>query len=93
MIGQDYEDEGEIETSPPCNRYETIDKENKLLQLLSEDDYIIVPSDKISGILEDEQKVVCYVKERGVPAVLHYKATGNIRIGGKVLSSVRLKES
>ncbi len=92
MIGQDYEDEGEIETSPPCNRYETMDKENKLLQLLSEDDYIIVPSDKISGILEDEQKVICYVKERGVPAVLHYKATGNIRIGGKVLSSVRLKK-
>ena len=91
-IGQDYEDEGEIETTPPCNRHETKDKENKLLDNLSEEDMIVVPSDQISGLLSDEQNLICYVQERGVPAVLHYKATGNIRIGGKVLSSIRKRQ-
>lgn len=91
-IGQDYEDEGEIETIPPCNRHETKDKENKLLDNLLEEDMIVVPSDQISGLLSDEENLICYVQERGVPAVLHYKATGNIRIGGKVLSSIRKRQ-
>lgn len=91
-IGQDYEDEGEIETIPPCNRHETKDKENKLLDDLSEEDMIVVPSDQISGLLSDEQNLICYVQERGVPAVLHYKATGNIRVGGRVLSSTRKRQ-
>lgn len=92
QIGQDYEDEGEIETTPPCNRYEERDRENALLELLSEEEMIPVPSDQISGLLSDEQNLICYVQERGVPAVLHYKATGNIRIGGKVLSSTRKRQ-
>ena len=91
-MGQDYEEEGEIETTPPCNRYETSDKENKLLDNLLEEEMIIVPSDQISGLLSDEENLICYVQERGVPAVLHYKAVGNIRIGGKVLSSIRKKQ-
>jgi len=91
-IGQDYEGEGEIETVPPCNRFEERDRENKLLELLSEEEMIQVPSDKISGLLSDEENLICYVQERGVPAVLHYKGTGNIRIGGKVLSSTRKRQ-
>ena len=91
-IGQDYEDAGEIETIPPCNRYEKRDRENKLLELLSEEDMIQVPSDQISGLLADEQNLICYVQERGVPAVLQYNATGNIRIDGKVLSSTRKRQ-
>ena len=92
QVGQDYENENEIETIPPCNRVESQDKENKLLEYLSEEDMILVPSDKISGTLSDEENLICYVQERGVPAVLHYKATGNIRIGGRVLSSTRKRQ-
>ena len=92
QIGQDYEDAGEIETMPPCNRLEKRDREHKLLELLSEDHMIQVPSDKISAMVQDEENLVCYVQERGVPAVLHFKATGNIRAGGKVISSTRQRK-
>jgi len=91
-VGQDYEDENEIESTPPCNRLEKRDREHKLLELLSEEEMIQVPSDKISAMLQDEENLVCYVQERGVPAVLHFKATGNIRAGGKVLSSIRQRK-
>ena len=92
QIGQDYENEDEIESTPPCNRLEKRDREHKLLELLSEEDMIQVPSDQISAMVQDEENLVCYVQERGVPAVLHYKATGNIRAGGKVLASIRQRK-
>ena len=90
QVGQDYE----VEAAPPCLRVEEKDLEHKLLDNLIENtDIINVPSQDIGSALEDEEDVVCYVKERGVSAVLHYDSIATIRVGGKALSTKSINKS
>tara|TARA_B100001250_G_scaffold191605_1_gene164696 strand:+ start:5635 stop:9237 length:3603 start_codon:yes stop_codon:yes gene_type:complete len=90
QMGQDYE----LEAPPPCKRYESKDPEHSLLSHLVENSELIkVPAENIEAMLEDEEEVVCYIKERGVSAVLHYNAKGSIRVGGKTLSTKTIKKS
>jgi hypothetical protein len=90
QVGQDYE----VEAAPPCLRTEERDPEHKLLNNLLENNEVInVPSSDIGSMLEDEEDVVCYVKERGVSAVLHYDSIATIRVGGKALSTKSIKKS
>ena len=91
LIGQDYDQAGDIEAAPPCIRLENKDPDHSLLSHLVENEgAITVVSENIEAMLEDEEKVVCFIKERGVSAVLHYNSSGKIRVGGKTLSSKTL---
>ena len=88
QIGQDYDEAGDIGAAPPCDRVETKDPEHSLLSHLIENTgAITVVSENIEAMLEDEEQVITFVKERGVSAVLHYNSSGNIRVAGKTLSS------
>ena len=90
QMGQDYE----VEASPPCTRHEVKDQDHALLSHLVENSEIIkVPAEDIEAVLEDEEDVICYIKERGVSAVLHYNSMGSIRVGGKTLSTKSIKKS
>ena len=90
QMGQDYE----VEAPPPCIRHEVKDPEHPLLShLIEKSDIIKVPAEDIEAVLEDEENAICYIKERGVSAVLHYNSTGSIRVGGKALSTKTIKKS
>ena len=90
QMGQDYE----VEAAPPCIRHEVRDQDHTLLSHLVENSEIIkVPAEDIEAVLEDEEDVICYIKERGVSAVLHYNSMGSIRVAGKTLSTKTVKKS
>ena len=84
QMGQDYE----VEAPPPCIRHEVKDRKHSLLShLIEKSDIIKVPAEDIEAVLEDEENAICYIKERGVSAVLITNSTGSIRVGGKALST------
>ncbi len=92
QVGQDYEMGGDIEAAPPCYRHESREKDHPLLShLVESEDMHIVPSEDIEAMLGDEEKVTAFIKERGVPAVLHYNKAGGIKVGGKTLSMTSTK--
>ena len=89
QIGQDYEEVDDIQAAPPCIRHDTKDPSHNLLDSLLENNEVIsIPAGNIESHLQDEERALCYVKERGISAVMHYDSKGGIRVGGKTLTSV-----
>ena len=71
QIGQDYESEGEIESTPTCSRLDKQHKDAKALKAIYKpEDLIQVEYRNITAMLEDEKKVYAHPIARGVLAVL-----------------------
>ncbi|MEL0015910.1 MAG: hypothetical protein VW715_11895 [Rhodospirillales bacterium] len=90
QIGQDYESEGEIESTPTCSRLDKQHKDAKALKAIyKSEDLIQVEYRNITAMLEDEKKVYAHPIARGVLAVLVYDPKGTSAPPGMVTQRSR----
>ena len=77
QIGQDYESEGELESTPTCQRLEKRHTDAIALRAIYKaEDYIQIEYRNMAAMLEDEKKVVAHPIARGVLAALVYDPRG-----------------
>lgn len=90
QVGQDYESEDDIESTPSCSRLDVLVPDAVALKALyKEKDLIKVEYKNIGGILEDEEKVYAHPVARGVLAVLVYDPRGTSTPKGMKSTRVR----
>jgi hypothetical protein len=77
QIGQDYESEGELESTPTCQRLEERHTDTVALRAIYKpEDYIQIEYRNMGAMLEDEKKVYAHPIARGVLAALVYDPRG-----------------
>jgi len=77
QIGQDYESEGELESTPTCQRLEKRHTDAVALRAIYKpEDYIQIEYRNMGAMLEDEKKVYAHPIARGVLAALVYDPRG-----------------
>jgi hypothetical protein len=77
QIGQDYESEGELESTPTCQRLEKRHTDAVALAAIYQPkDYIQIEYRNMGAMLEDEKKVYAHPIARGVLAALVYDPRG-----------------
>ena len=77
QIGQDYESEDELESTPTCQRLEKRHTDAIALRAIYKpEDYIQIEYRNMAAMLEDEKKVVAHPIARGVLAALVYDPRG-----------------
>ena len=89
QIGQDYESEDDLETTPSCSRLDKRHPEASVLKALYKNqDLIQVEYRNIGATLEDEEKVYAHPIARGVLGVLVYDPRGSSLLPGMTTQRV-----
>lgn len=89
QIGQDYESEDDLETTPSCSRLDKRHPEASVLKALYKNqDLIQVEYRNMGAMLEDEEKVYAHPIARGVLGVLVYDPRGSSLLPGMTTQRV-----
>jgi len=91
-IGQDYESEDDLESTPPCERLEGQYVENELVSHIdSNTNSIVVELENVAKKVADEKEAYIYAKARGVDAVLKFDDKGGLKFGSTALSAEKTR--
>jgi len=91
-IGQDYESEDDLESTPPCERLEGQYPDSELLSHIDDTtNSIVVELDDIAKKVADEKEAYIYAKARGVDAVLKFDDKGGLKFGSTSLSAEKTR--